>query len=80
MKSEHPEYFRKVTERLISKDFQELFITADTTTPSEKSAVRSAFNSLQLKCSSKYDMKDLAYLASKNLYDYASNCDDDHRC
>lgn len=50
MKSNHPAYFNEVAKKLISKEFQELFITSDTVAASEKilTYVRSAFDLLQV--------------------------------
>jgi hypothetical protein len=77
MKSDHPAYFKEVSEKLISKEFQEFqesFITLKQTFASEKilTYVKSAFDLLQAKSSNE---KDLAYSAeaSKNLYDYTSD-------
>lgn len=83
MKSNYPAYFKEVTEKLISKEFQESFITSDPTPTSALDKiltyVRSAFNLLQIKIKGSTniteDLDDLAYSAeaSKNLYDYASD-------
>ena len=74
MKSDHPVYFKEVTEKLISKEFQESFIS-DTDSALEKivTYVRSAFDLLQTEGS--ININDLAYSAeaTKNLYDYTSN-------
>jgi len=83
MKSDHPAYFNKVTKKLISKEFQESFITSSlssldtiTTSALEKilTYVRLAFNLLQTEGST-INIEDLAYSAeaSKNLYDYVSD-------
>jgi DNA polymerase elongation subunit (family B) len=75
MKSDHPAYFHNVASTLISKEFQELFVTLDPTSALEKilTYVRSAFDLLQTEDS--INVEDLAYSfeASKNLYDYKSN-------
>jgi DNA polymerase elongation subunit (family B) len=75
MKSDHPAYFNGVAKKLISKEFQELFITLDPTSASANilTYIRSAFDLLQTEGSIK--IEDLAYSteASKNLYDYTSN-------
>jgi DNA polymerase family B len=85
MKSDHPKYFREISEKLISKEIQELFITSDTAA-SEKiiTYAKSAFEVLETEasiinaqhsrgesCSKKW-LHNLAYSfeASKNLYDY----------
>jgi hypothetical protein len=74
MKSDHPDYFSKVTEKLISTEFQESFI-ASALSASEKilTYVRSAIDLLETAGS--INLEDLAYSAeaSKNLYDYTSN-------
>jgi hypothetical protein len=75
MKSDHPAYFKQVTEKLISKEFQESFITS-ASSASEKivTYVRSALVLLETEGS--INIENLAYSAeaSKNLYEYTSNC------
>ena len=49
MKSDHPAYFKEVSEKLISKEFQDSFITLKQTFAPEKilTHVKSAFDLLQ---------------------------------
>jgi hypothetical protein len=82
MKSNYPAYFKEVTEKLISIEFQLDFTSEPTLTSALDRVltyVRSAFNLLQIKIKGSTniteDLDDLAYSAeaSKNLYDYASD-------
>jgi hypothetical protein len=74
MKSDHPPFFKQVSEKLISREFQESFIKSNKETLEEiLTYIRSAFALLHESTSPSLNIKDLAYSveASKNLSSYA---------
>jgi len=64
MKSDYPVYFNEVVKKLISKEFQESFISSDIASALEKilTYVRSTFDLLQTE-GSPINIDDLAYSA-----------------